>query len=228
MDGVTMLHRFLFETGCFLKYPGLIPKYHLFEKTQWLPYEELLLKQEQALAQMVTFCYENVPYYTQQFAQLGLLPQDIMKVQDLEKLPVLNKQIVKANWDSFIPRNLKNIRYLSRATSGSTGTPFKYRISIEDWETSLAMMFRDRGHGGYKPGDRIAYLSCRIPPPGQDGMTKARNFIANQKSFYFINVDRQSALKNFKRLNDYKPLFLVGGPLPCSKVSRAPSTSRPP
>lgn len=214
------LHQLLFETGCFLKYPGLIPRYHVFEKSQWLSLEELQQQQEQKLARLVEFCYTNVPYYTRQFTRLGLLPADIRTVRDLEKLPVLNKQIIKANLSDFTPRNLKSIRYLSHNTSGSTGTPFQYRLAIEDWEISLAMMYRDRGHGGYQPGDKLAYLSCRLPSKETGIITRARSFIAGQVSFLCINVTPEKALENCTALNAYHPRFLIGGPLPLSTFAK--------
>ena len=177
-------------------------------------------QQEQKLARLIEFCYANVPYYTKQFARLGLLPQDIRTLRDLEKLPVLNKQIIKANHSDLTPCNLKSIRYLSHGTSGSTGTPFRYRIAVEDWETSLAMMLRDKGHGGYKPGDKLGYLGCRLPQNKTGIITKTRSFLVNQRSFLCINVTQEKALENCDALNNYDPRFLMGGPLPLSTFAK--------
>jgi phenylacetate-CoA ligase len=215
-----MLHRFLFAAGCLLKYPGLIPRYRLFQKTQWLSLEELKTRQERHLVNLVNHCYEKVPYYHKLFNRIGLSPADIKTIGDLEKLPILNKRVIKSNWEDFMPVNLAGISYLNRATSGSTGTPFKYRVSKCDWEHSHALIFRDRGYAGYQLGDKIAALGCQIPLTKSPLLKKFMDFVLNQRSFYYMNVSREKSCEYFFALNQYKPLFLAGGSLPLSLFAK--------
>ena len=70
-------------------------------KNQWKTYEELKEEQGKQLSLMTNFAYKNVPYYHKLFDDLKLSPDDIKKVEDLEKLPILTKEIIKQNWDDF-------------------------------------------------------------------------------------------------------------------------------
>ena len=73
-----------------------------------------------------------VSYYHKVFKSLNILPGEIKKIEDLEKLPVLTKDIIKKNWEDFKPVNLDKIKYYNGVTGGSTGTPLKYRLEKFD------------------------------------------------------------------------------------------------
>jgi phenylacetate-CoA ligase len=63
------------------------------------------------LRKMVDFVWENVPYYHKLFRELGIGTEDIRRVENLEKLPILTKDIIKENWEDFKPKNLEKIDY---------------------------------------------------------------------------------------------------------------------
>jgi phenylacetate-CoA ligase len=215
-----MLHRSLFTAGCLVKYPGLVPKYLQFQKTQWLSRDELRVRQEQALARLIEHCYKNVPYYHSIFNKTGLKPAEFRTISDLQKLPVLNKQTLKNHPEEFKPTYLTKMRYLNRSTSGSTGMPLKYRVSRNDWEYAQALILRDWGYAGFKPGDRNAGIGCQVPK-AKPGLTNAiKKFLLNQQGFFYMNVNREKAFEYFNKLNCYKPRFLSGGPLPTSLFAK--------
>lgn len=135
------------------------PTYKRLIQNQWKSYEELKEEQEKQLRNMIDFAYKNVPYYHKLFDDLKLDPDDIKKVEDLKKLPILTKEIIKQNWDDFKPANLNKIKYSEPATGGSTGTPFKYRLSKFDRFMSGAMLYRGWGYAGYELGDKMVFLA---------------------------------------------------------------------
>ncbi|MCJ7561442.1 MAG: hypothetical protein MUO84_00320, partial [Thermoplasmata archaeon] len=55
-------------------------------------------------------------YYHRLFKGLGLKPEDVKAVEDLQRPPVLTKELIKRNWDGMRPMNLKSIGYVDRAT----------------------------------------------------------------------------------------------------------------
>lgn len=124
-------------------------------KNQFKTYDELKRDQEQLLRKMIRFTYENVPFYHKVFNNLNIRPEDIKKLEDLEKLPILTKDIIKQNWNEFIPVNLKNMKYYNLTTGGSTGNPLRFRLSKYDRFFSSALLYRGWGYGGYELGDKI-------------------------------------------------------------------------
>ena len=52
-------------------------------------------RQAEQLEALIKHAYTNIPYYHDLFRRLNLRPEDIRSQQDLQKLPVLTKQIIK-------------------------------------------------------------------------------------------------------------------------------------
>jgi phenylacetate-CoA ligase len=101
------------------------PLYRQLVRNQWRPYAELKAEQEKALRLMVRFAYENVPYYHTAFRQRNVQPDDIRVIEDLEKLPVITKQIINQHWEHFKPRNLDRMKYTENATGGTSVPSFR-------------------------------------------------------------------------------------------------------
>ena len=74
------------------------------KKSQYLSKEDLEKLQNQKLRKLIHHCYKNVPYYKDLFNELKLKPQDINTKEDLEKLPFLDKYIVRDNFDKLIAK----------------------------------------------------------------------------------------------------------------------------
>jgi len=116
--------------------------YKKLVKNQWAPYDKLKHDQEKQMKRMIGFAYENVPYYHDLFKGLGISPGEIQTIEDLEKLPILTKDIIKNNWNDFKPANLSSMKYYNWATGGTTGTPMQYRISKHDRFLGGAHLYR--------------------------------------------------------------------------------------
>ena len=99
-----MLHKLIFKAGYSLKRRGVIRYYNNFRETQWQSFEWLREQQEKQLRELIEFAHKNVPYYTKLFNQLGIEPNSIIAIKDLEKLPILTKQTIKENWQGLTIR----------------------------------------------------------------------------------------------------------------------------
>ncbi|GAB4311086.1 MAG: hypothetical protein Kow0097_12650 [Candidatus Bipolaricaulota bacterium] len=112
------LHKFLFQASYLLREKGsVIRHYKEFMETQWWPYDRLVGLQMEQLQRLLRFAYEYVPYYRNLFSSLGLRPSDIRSFQDLQKLPIVTKQIIRQHRAEMMPRNVKGLHYVR----GSTG-----------------------------------------------------------------------------------------------------------
>ncbi len=101
-----MIHKILFIVGYNIKRPDVLRSYSNLTKDQWLPFENKKKKQEEQLSKLIQFSYNNVPYYNKMFDKLKIKVNDIKTIEDLNKLPILTKKIIKSNWQDFIPKNI--------------------------------------------------------------------------------------------------------------------------
>lgn len=79
------------------------------------------------LRKLISHAAKHVPYYRILFRKLHIQPTDISTVNDLKKIPLLTKDMIRANPDDFISDMVKDKSLLTEITTGgSTGTPMRY------------------------------------------------------------------------------------------------------
>lgn len=190
------------------------PSYKKLVKNQWTPYDKLKHDQEKQLKNLIKFSYENVPYYHNLFRSLGLSPEDIQTIEDLEKLPILTKDIIKKHWEEFKPASLSSMKYYNHATGGSTGTPMQYRLSKHDRFLGGALLYRGWGYGGYELGDRMVFLAGSSL--GFDTKSKLTTFIhettRNLRKLSSFDMGENEMREYAQTINSFKPKFIRGYP----------------
>ena len=190
------------------------PLYRQLVRNQWRPYAELKAEQEKALRLMVRFAYENVPYYHTAFRQRNVQPDDIRVIEDLEKLPVITKQIINQHWEHFKPRNLDRMKYTENATGGTSGTPFTYRLGNYDRFFSAALTYRGWGYAGYQLGDRMMMLAGASLDVGKKSRAAARfeETLRNVKKRSSFDMSDDALQAYAHTVNSFKPKFVRGYP----------------
>ena len=124
--------------------------------SMWSPHletlsrDELTAIQNDKLAVVTPFLYENSDFYHRRFDRLGLAPTDIQTVDDLTKWPVIDKSEMMADVEAVPPYGTystmgdalwRDRGWMLFSSSGSTGTPrvFRYsQIDREYWEWANA------------------------------------------------------------------------------------------
>ncbi len=80
---------------------------------------------------LIRHCYENVPFYRKRLDENGLTPVDFRSLDDIARIPVLNKNEYKENMDDFFPRGTRTDRLVPLQSTGSTGEPTLFYASRE-------------------------------------------------------------------------------------------------
>ena len=132
-------------------YLGLIKKISKYSK------KELKEWQLNQLHELLNHAYHNTNYYKNLFNTHGIVPDDINRFEDLRKIPILTKKIIKDNYQDLIPTNINKINYTSASTGGSSGDPLKYLLDKNSWsfQTALNIYFWEKT--SYNYGD--SYLA---------------------------------------------------------------------
>lgn len=125
------------------------------EQSQWFPPHMIKLYQERRLRQLIHHVYHHVHFYRDTFDGLGLRPEDIRTIEDLQKLPIIDKQVVRENLHLGLMSNSHDKRKLQKTTtSGSTGEPFFTYLDKSQLEMKWAATLRSMRWTGYRFGDR--------------------------------------------------------------------------
>ena len=156
-----------------------------FRRNDRLTSEEILDLQNRKLYKLVKHCYENVPYYTKLFNHLGLKPEDIQTREDLKKLPILTKQIIRDNYNDLMSKTIPSSRLIKSSTGGSTGTPLQFCKDAEEWSGQKAATLRAWEWYGLHLGDKIFSLG-------------GNSIIKKKKKFSYKNIYDEVIMRNFK------------------------------
>lgn len=128
-----------------------------YERSQWLPPEQLQALRWTKLKRLLEHCWREVPYYRRQWTELGITPEAIRTPEDFARLPVLTKHDIRAHFESLKADSLRG-SLLYKSTSGSTGEPFRFGYTRESNDRRAAVMWRSYGWAGSRPGRRTLYL----------------------------------------------------------------------
>jgi len=109
------------------------------------------------LQKQIRNIYENVPFYRKKFLELNLTPKDILSIQDLEKLPVITKEDIQNNRETFFNKKINPDKCFHSFSSGSTGQPFASFFDKRSWlRKKYLSKLRARFSCGMRPGERVA------------------------------------------------------------------------
>ncbi len=194
-----------------------------FEESQWWPRDKILELQNQRLMSLVKYAFENTSYYRRIFTERGLTPNDITCSEDLKKLPVLTKQIVRDNLNSLISKNVSPEQIRKRQTSGSTGEPltfFSEKNKGISW--SYAASQRAYGWAGYQIGDKCLFIGQK---PEYHSLTErvretTKNYLERMRKFDVQSLSVNAIPSVVKVIKDFRPEFIRGYPAALYLIAR--------
>lgn len=109
----------------------------------------------QKFKDLVNYAYEHVPYYKEAYDRVGVSPRDIQTRADVEKLPIIDKRIVKDNAERFFSDECDKTGLEPHSTGGSSGIRLKLwydrstvdgrRLGVLRWMHAAGLSYTDKG-----------------------------------------------------------------------------------
>jgi phenylacetate-CoA ligase len=196
------------------RYNQLFDEYYQFycEAAKWSE-SELIDYQNQRLREIVAYCYENVPYYKRTFDEIGLRPGDIRTIEDLGKIPFLDKTKVRQAATDLISREFDPKKLLKSRTSGSTGTPMVIYYSPETWPAQYAFHWV-RWRPGVSRDDKYASFQGQefIEPQRRKPPFWRTNYVGKQRLYSVFHLYDENLKYYVEDLNSYQPEYIQGYP----------------
>jgi phenylacetate-CoA ligase len=147
----------------------MIYNYYKFVKNSYMSREKLEEYKNKQLKAIISYSYNNVSYYHDLMKNMNINPEDIKKVDDLNKLPILYKKDIQKNPDKFISKEFNKNELIVKSTSGSTGKPLQIFLSKHDDRIRKVKHLRANVGCGQRLFDRwttITNVNQRTKVPG--------------------------------------------------------------
>ncbi|MBQ7210884.1 MAG: phenylacetate--CoA ligase family protein [Paludibacteraceae bacterium] len=203
----------LLPTADYLTGRDIASEWRFMQRAERLTTEQLKELQSKRLKTLIEHCYNNVPYYRNMFISLGLTPNDINSRDDLQKLPILTKQIVREHYEELKADNIAVYKVVTSSTGGSTGQPMKFIRNIESWNMQWASNFRAWEWYDFHLGEKILTLGGNSLVKKTKSPTRKDIFdrvIMRNLKRSSADVDDEAMLQHYEALMRYQPHALRG------------------
>ncbi|MBC7482409.1 MAG: phenylacetate--CoA ligase family protein, partial [Rhizobacter sp.] len=121
------------------------------EEAQWWPAERLAADNVARLRALLVDIGQHVPYYRELFRERAFDPRSVTQVEDLRRLPLLTKAVVRAHTEGLKHEQAQDLKRFS--TGGSTGAPLIFFIGNERISHDVAAKWRATRWWGVDIGD---------------------------------------------------------------------------
>lgn len=193
------------------------------EESQWWTPEQLKELQNEKLRKMIKHAYETVKYYRDIFDQHGLAPDDIKCVDDLPKLPILTKDMIRANFPDKLASNLYDPRsLLIGKSSGSTGEPLKYYLSKEEKAFKWACLYRMWRWAGYDFGKKYVNFTviAQVAFRGMPVFESLERALTQVLILQAKDMNAENVADFVEQIQKFKPVVIKGHPSTCYYMAR--------
>jgi len=194
-------------------YPNRIWKLHRkFEANQWLSPEELEKYQLARLKAVLTHAFQEVPYYGKLFRSIGFHPSDVTRIEHIRELPILDKDTIRAQFDSLQSREMERYSPVKARTSGSSGKPLEFYLDRSSQALEFVYYWRHWRWAGYRLGDLFAELSSHyfLIRPAMDQLDTHYQVHLRRLLLNSNRMSRGSCIEMAKQIRRLRPRFLKG------------------
>jgi phenylacetate-CoA ligase len=182
------------------------------QKTECISPERMRQLQLERLQRIVRTAYEHTPYWHSVMKDMGIQLDDVRSLKDLQRFPLLNKDILRSQRESMVWRD-EGKRVMLVRTSGSTNEALEfYSSSTREAHINAARM---RGHEwvGVRRGEReLYYWGSPVELSKQDKVKRVRDWLVNDGLTNGFEVTPDRLKGYFEQWLRWKPKCIFGYP----------------
>jgi phenylacetate-CoA ligase len=182
------------------------------EASQYLPQQTLLDRQWALFREMLAHAYATCPYYKRKLDAAGVAPADVVRPEDIRRVPILTKEDVQENADEMISSLFDKRLLIRDMTGGSTGSPMVFYYDEDRLDSRVAAAIRHNRWAGWDIGSRAAILwgAPRDMQSSRKLWPRLRNWILDRSMILDASALDDAAMDKFAReLQRYRPTVLL-------------------
>lgn len=138
------------------------------EESQYWSEQEIYEYKLRELQKIYQHAYSYVPFYRGRFKAAGLGENSINEIEDFKKVPILEKEDIRANWKDFVSSQTSANKLISRQTGGTSGKALDFYATPESTSFQWAVWWRFRKRFGVNFGDKsLNFIGKPVVPIDQ-------------------------------------------------------------
>lgn len=146
-----------------IKYGNIYRKTKKFlSKSQWWSSQEHLEYQTKQMQSLLIHAYEHVPYYKRIFDERGFSPYTFKKLNEIEVLPLLDKDTIEKNFEDLLADNFNVNKIMLNTTGGTSGHQLRFYTEKNYRQIEVPFVELIWERVGYSSKSKIATLRNTI------------------------------------------------------------------
>lgn len=137
---------------------NIIKTLKFLNQSQYWDQEKIYNYQLHKLRKLVEYASINVPYYSDLFDNIGFSSSDIKTLDDINKIPILTKEIVRREGNRLVSTEPKKFKIKYGKTGGTTGVPVQVLKDQHNRSFTWASYYRWYNWMGINYWDNTATL----------------------------------------------------------------------
>ena len=203
-----MLKKYIKETAKYLLrcYPIIRPYVKRIDAMYEMSNEDLKKRNEERFLHIFRRAYDKSPFYHRLYTEAGIKKEDITCLDDIKKLPVITKDMVKKHAAEML--TVPKWQVMAGHTSGTTGTPLTVYSSWSSIWWNQAYTYSARLRNGFKYGQPLVSLRGNLDRNTMHMKVHVSNTL--YLSSYCINKDTVKAY--YDMIIQHQPVAIEGYP----------------
>jgi phenylacetate-CoA ligase len=164
--------------------------------------------QNKRFVELITYANSKSPFYKTFYK--GIEIDKIKTIKDISKLPVLEKEILRANIGDFY--SIKPMDGIKSFTGGTTGKSLEVVFTKQDFQIRQAHLHYFENLHGIKPGMKRATFNGReiISSGDKSKIFWRNNYIRHQRLYSTFHLTNSNLPYYIEDLNFFKPKVING------------------
>lgn len=192
---------------------------HELERSQWLSPAEVAALQLQRLRSFVQQAGQRVPHYQGLFGRLGFDTGMPAGVDDLQRLPLLNKADIRHDVESFKAVGHGPLKRYT--TGGSSGEPLVFYMDRARISHDVAAKWRATRWWGVDIGDKeLVVWGSPVEIGSQDRVRRWRDALLRSHLLPAFEMSADNLDRFVLKIRSTRPAMLFGYPSSLSLIAR--------
>jgi phenylacetate-CoA ligase len=155
------------------------------------------------LRKVLTLAYERTEFYHRIFDSIGFSPGDLRSLDDMNRFPTIDKQIVTENVLEMCTRSVNGRDVDYGSTGGTSGTPLHFYLDANRSLAEYAYLTASWERVGYRLGMPMAVIRGRIVRPKRNGFRHEYDPILRHhyySNFHMTHTNMKLYLEHIRRI----------------------------
>ena len=190
------------------------------EAAQYWPAARAEAYQLNQLQRICRLAYEKSEYYRRAFAQCGFVPEDLQSLEDMARLPVIDRHVLREEMESMCTDRLSSPGVEVASTGGTGGEPVRFAVPVDRSAVEYAYLVMSWQRAGFSLGTPLAVFRGRVVRPNWRGLYHEYDPLLRHHYYSVFHMSDDNMTRYLEHIATIGPCFLHVYPSSVAALAR--------